>query len=132
MGAALFPLTFNRANIQPSWTDVRLYIDLDVADSLEHLLPFDCSLMALTIIVSSAPSAGSADFRVRRNGTILPAASLAVDSSGRLARLLLAGGPIAFQGGDRLDLVVTTDASWAPSTLDCVATAWFQQGGLEE
>lgn len=95
---------------------------LSVLDVQEEAVPFAFDLVAVTVSASAARTGGTLTADVSLNGTAtgLQAALNATDTQWATAHQ--PRGEDRGVAGDRVGVLLTTDASWAPATADIVVT----------
>lgn len=131
----ILDVEFSLQNVSASLTDSQLYrVIADGAGAQGYqvgfVAPFKGSLVALTVIATAAISAGSLTLTFFRNSTTT-GSSLGW-RSGASAYNTIAPRTVEFSPGDILDLRITTDGSFAPTTTDIECFAYLAQDSSEE
>lgn len=130
MGTALYPLMFGRTDLAASLTDSPLAAGIGGAS--EYLIPYDGDIVAASVVSNATRTGGSATFEVRLNGSKLASPVPALDATNTLRHQVIIGhGVRSVKAGDRIEVVVTTDAAWAPITADVTALVWLIRGSYQ-
>jgi len=130
MGTALYPLMFGRTDLAASLTDAPLAAGIGGAS--EYLIPYDGDVVGASVVSNAAHTGGDATFEVRVNGTKLASPIPKLDATNTLRHQVITGhGVRPVKAGDRLEIVVTTPAGWAPITADVTVLVWLIRGSYQ-
>ena len=129
MGTPLYPLVFAKLNLGAAQTDLSLTHG-DAAGAEEALAPYPGEIVALTVSGGGNRTAGSATFEIRVNGVKLASPVAVIDAS-NVRRLRVEVGHEAgrtIKADDTVEVVVTTSADFAPTTIEYAADVWCTVG----
>lgn len=122
----IIPLQFGLHNMAASLSNFQLWRVMpgSVADTHQTpvLMPFQGSVVGLSVMAHATKTAGTATFKVYKNGVLLSVGGEIAQYSLPNAQYgfqLWPGGSLWFAAGDRLDVRVSTSSDLAPApTLD--------------
>lgn len=114
-----FLIGFGEDNLAASLTDSQLYrtiqgVQLQIPTVTTHA----GSIIGISVASSEARTAGTATFEVFKNGIGTGLTTVLDATDTQYAFGVQAEGVDTFAAGDRIDVRVTTDGSWAPTTAD--------------
>jgi len=118
-----YDASFLRENLAASLNNANLNL-LGYTSETDFVLPFAGVVKRFRIIMTEARTAGTATFTVRKNGTAIttPAAQVINASTPQFIDAIVdEASATSFAKGDKLSVVVTTDAGWLPTTSDAIA-----------
>jgi hypothetical protein len=84
------------------------------------------SVVGLSVACTATPMLGSATFAVFHNGVTTGFSVIINAASTRFSSAVQASGLDTFAANGRLDVRVTTTATWAPTSNDCEAVITIQ------
>ena len=120
---------FGEDNLAASLTDSQLYRNVQgVALQVPVVVSHSGDIIGVTVASSEARTAGTATFEVFKNGTGTGLSVVLDGTDTQYAAAAQATGLDTFASGDRLDVRVTTDGSWAPTTADVEASIVIADG----
>ena len=122
---------FGEDNLAASLTNSQLYRNIQgIEAQLPVVMSRAGSIVGLSVASSEARTAGTATFEVYKDGTAtgLTAVLNAIDT--QYVDASQAASLDTFVAGNRLDVRVTTDGSWAPATADVEAVITITDGSL--
>lgn len=129
---SILKYVFGRADVAASLTDSAV-LNADASTNVDYPMLWAADVVGLAYTFSAAPTAGTASMTVTVNGTknATTTKSFVVDSSTRTGVFLIPRGAVTVKAGDRLGLVITTNAGWLPITTDltvAVAVVHYVEG----
>ena len=111
----LVTLEFAQANVSASQTDVQLK---DASGQVEGIsMPFAGEVLAVSVDLSAAATAGSLAVGVSKGGTEA-AATVQTLTTAAAATKAFPRGTMTFAAGDKLGVEITTSATWDGTTAD--------------
>lgn len=114
---------FGEDNLAASLTDSQLYRQVqNVQTQTPVTAAYNGELVGLSVASSEARTAGTATFEVFINGTGTGLTTVLDATDTQYAFAVQVAGSDSFSAGDRLDVRVTTDGSWTPTTADVEVT----------
>lgn len=122
---------FGEDNLAASLTNSQLYRNVQgIEAQLPVVMPRAGSIIGLSIASSEARTAGTATFEVYKNGAATGLTAVLDGTDTQYAYAVQAASLDTFVAGDRLDVRVTTDGTWAPTTADVEAVITTTDGAL--
>ena len=118
-----YDVSFLRADLAASQTNLALNV-LGYTGETEFTIPFAGVIRRLRVIMSEARIAGTATFTVRKNGVAITVPAVQIINAAVpqfIDAIVDEALATAFAIGDKLSVVVTTDAGWLPVTSDAIA-----------
>lgn len=97
------------------------------AVAIPVVLPFRGSIVAITLSADANKSAGTATFNVRKNGTVIAGCSLTWSTGVQRQVTRFSKGTHGFVRDDYIDVVFTTNGTYAPTTTVVEVTVWTTQ-----
>jgi hypothetical protein len=126
----IVPVEFGIVNVAASLAASQLYRVIPgssvVAAQIGVLLPFRGSVVAMTLLGTENKTAGEATFVVYLDGAAT-SAELDWATGGPSDSATFAPGDIAFDRGEVLDIRLTTDGAFTPTTADVEVIAYLAQ-----
>lgn len=120
---------FGEDNLAASLTNSQLYRNVQ---GIQFQTPIVTShsgdIVGLTVASSEARTAGTATFEIYKNGTGIGLTVVLDATNPQYVAASQAAALDTFVSGDRLDVRVTTDGSWAPTTADVEASIVIADG----
>ena len=118
-GGAAYVGGFGEDNLAASLTDSQLYRNIQGVTAQSPLVVDRTgSIIGIAVASTEARTAGTATFEVFKNGTGIGLTTTLDATDTQYNTATQAGGVDTFVAGDRLDVRVTTDGTWAPTTAD--------------
>ncbi len=129
-GSALI-VGFGEDDLAASLTDSQLYRNVQgVATQIPVVMSQEGSIIGISVAASATRSAGTATFEVFKNGTGTGLTTVLDGTDTQYASSAQAPSLDTFAAGDLLDIRVTTDGSWAPTTLEVEAFITISNGAI--
>jgi len=118
-----FKNSFNFQQIDVAAGQTSVAIDvLGLAGNTEYTLPYDGSIVAISIASNAARTGGTLTVKPTVNGVEQTLAATLDATNTTYHYATQAKDAETFSAGDRLGVKITTDATWAPTTADIVVT----------
>jgi hypothetical protein len=84
------------------------------ANSAELILPWNVSIIALSAIVENARTAGSATFKVSKDGSPIASVQVVIDASNtQQIAVTFQSGLYVVQAGERIGAMISSTGDWA-------------------
>lgn len=129
-GTALI-VGFGEDNLSASLTNAQLYRNVQgVEVQLPVTMARGGSIVGVAVAASATRSAGTATFEVFKNGSATGLTCVLNGTDTQYASASQGVDLDTFVAGDRLDIRVTTDASWSPTTSEVEGTITIADGAL--
>lgn len=117
-----FLVGFGEDNLAAALTDSQLYRQIQTVQAQIPVTATHAgSVIGVSVASSEARTAGTATFEVFKNGTGTGLTCILNGTDTQYASAVQATGVDTFVAGDRLDVRVSTDGSWTPTTADVEA-----------
>lgn len=111
----VIPVVFAQANVAADQTDVQLKDASGQVDGVT--MPFAGQIVALSLDLSAAATAGELTVGVTINGTENATTTQTV-TTGTAARVLFDRDAVGFAAGDKIGVEITTNSTWDGLTAD--------------
>lgn len=119
---------FGEDNLAASLTNSQLYRNVQgIEAQIPLVMSHEGAIVGLAVASSEARTAGTATFEVYKNGAATGLTAVLDATDTQYASSTQAASLDTFVAGDRLDVRVTTDGSWAPTTADVEAVVSVSQ-----
>jgi len=129
----LVPLTFVGYDLAASQTGTGIYIVATgpsaKIDAQTHVLPWNGCLMAVAIKLSTAKTAGTLSITPTIDGTAVSALTTTVGTATDYTTRVNYNAA-RFSAGAKLGVAYTSDASFAPSTMDIAVVVYVVYDGV--